>query len=125
MRDTDPTRPAENERALLEALSNSVRSATVALARSDLHQLQTETARQEDLLRQLLNLSRASNDRISTGGGDPDHRARDRQDFRVALALQASVLGFAIQRSLRTVAALRALYAGSESTYAAVPARRP
>ncbi|MGE5111462.1 MAG: hypothetical protein ACM3JB_11430 [Acidobacteriaceae bacterium] len=125
MRDTDPTCTAATERALLEALSNSVRSATVALARSDVHQLQTETARQENLLQQLSKSFSASKVRIFTGGGDPEDRARDRQDLRAALALHVSVLGYAIQRSLRTVAALLALYAGAEGTYTAVPARRP
>ena len=125
MRIPNPTRPGTTERALLEDLLNSVRSATVALASADVPQLETETARQEELLQQLSNSSRAANDRTSTGGGDPDYRARDQQDLRAALALQVSVLGCAIQRSLRTVAALQALYAGAEGTYSAVPARRP
>jgi hypothetical protein len=125
MRDPDPTRPVITERALLEALSNSVRSATVALVCADVPQLETETARQKKLLDQLSNFSRTSKDSVSTGGGDPDYRARDRQDLRAALALHVSVLSFAIHRSLRTLAALRALYAGAEGTYTAVSARRP
>ncbi|MDT8066871.1 MAG: hypothetical protein ROO76_01760 [Terriglobia bacterium] len=107
----------------LRAMSESVESATSALARNDLQGLESETSRQLALLRKIPFDGPQIDVRVAGDDGS-EACAPDQHELRAVLAHQLAVLRCAVTRGIRSVIALRSLLPHADGTYSALVAQR-
>jgi hypothetical protein len=108
---------------LLIALSESVESATSAIAHGDVQKLEFEIARIRRLLSRVPGSSVIGGTEVMGDDGDGVY-ARDQQKLRAVLAHQLAIFGCVVHRSLRTVTALRALLPSADGTYSPLVSQR-
>src|SRR5512142_1336753 len=102
--------------ALLMALSQSVESATSAIANGDVQKLEFEISRQRRLLSRVPDGYALEGNEVVGDGGDGTC-ARDQHRLCAVLARQVAVFTCAVNRALRTITALRSLLPSADGTY--------